>query len=77
MEEWTRVSTFPLTNVAVRDLVKQFSPILSGAGDLKIFSEFSMWDSLWSLLLLSALHFHSPLESSDKAGILPGSVGLS
>lgn len=77
MEEWTRVSTFPLTNVAVHDLLKQFGPILSGAGDLQIFSEFSMWDPLWSLLLLNALHFHSALECSEKADILPGSVGLS
>lgn len=63
--------------MALYDLVQQFSPSLSGAEDLEIFSEFSMWDPLWSLLLLNALHFHSALECSERAGILPGSVGLS
>lgn len=32
-EEWTCVSTF-LLNMAVRDLVQQFRPILSGTWDL-------------------------------------------
>lgn len=65
MEEWTCVSPFPLRNVAVHDWVQQFSPILSGAGDLQIFSEVSMWDPLWSLSLLNALHFHGALECSE------------
>ena len=55
------VSMFLLRNVAVHVLVQQFSPILSGAGDLQIFdvSEFSMLNPLWSLSLLNVLHFHS------------------